>query len=72
MLLVYLSYSNYLCTIIKKSLHLASGNRYFSSNDWKVADTISKSRKESFLKAELVSKTNISLNILNKNKIFVT
>jgi len=37
-------------------LHLVSGNHYFSINDWKVADTMSKSRKESFRRAELVGK----------------
>ncbi len=29
-------------------------NYYFNSNDWKVADTMSKSREESFLSSELV------------------
>lgn len=30
----------------------------FNSNDWKVADTMSKPREDSFLRAELVGKVN--------------
>jgi len=41
---------------IKKSLRLGTSQYYFNSNDWKVADTMSKSREESFLRAELVGK----------------